>query len=38
MEVQAIEQLRKDPQLRQHFLKKVAGRVANKLFECGMIP
>jgi len=38
MEVKAIEQLRKDPELRQHFLEKVAGPVANKLFECGMIP
>lgn len=38
MEVKAIEQLRKDPQMREHFLNKVAGPVANKLFECGMIP
>jgi hypothetical protein len=38
MEVKAIEQLRKDPQMRQHFLDKIAGPVANKLFECGMIP
>jgi hypothetical protein len=38
MEVKAILQLRKDLQLSQRFLDKVAGPVANKLFECGMIP
>src|SRR5260370_6779492 len=34
MEKKVIDQLRKDPQMRQHFLAKVAGPVANKLFEC----
>jgi hypothetical protein len=38
MKAKAIDILRKDPQMRQHFLNKVAGPVANKLFECGMIP
>lgn len=38
MEVKAIEQLRKDPQMRHHFLNKIAGPIANKLFECGMVP
>lgn len=38
MEVKAIEQLRNDPKMRQHFLNKIAGPVANKMFECGMIP
>jgi hypothetical protein len=33
MEVKAILQLRKDLQLSQPFLDKVAGPVANKLFE-----
>jgi hypothetical protein len=30
--------LRSDPQLRAAFLNKVAGPIANKMFECGMIP
>jgi hypothetical protein len=34
----AIEFLRNDAQARQAFLDKVAAPVANKLFECGMIP
>ena len=38
MEKKAIEELRKDPGLRQAFLSKVAGPIANKLFDCGMIP
>lgn len=38
MEQRAVEILRGDPQMRQHFLDKVAAPIANKLFECGMIP
>ena len=38
MEQKAIEALKKDPQMRKHFLDKVAGPIANKMFECGMIP
>ena len=30
--------LRSDPDMRQQFLNKVAGPIANKMFECGMIP
>jgi hypothetical protein len=30
--------LRSDPNMRQHFLNKVAAPIANKMFECGMIP
>jgi hypothetical protein len=30
--------LRTDPQMRSFFLNKVAGPIANKMFECGMIP
>ncbi len=37
-EQQVIQMLRNDPQMRTHFLNKVAGPVANKMFECGMIP
>lgn len=30
--------LKNDPQLRTAFLDKIAGPVANKMFDCGMIP
>ncbi len=35
---EAINLLRNDPQMRQRFLDKVGGPIANKMFECGMIP
>ena len=38
MEQRAIQLLRNDPQMRTEFLNRVAGPIANKLFECGMIP
>jgi hypothetical protein len=38
MEQRAIQILRNDPQMRTEFLNRVAGPIANKLFECGMIP
>jgi hypothetical protein len=38
MEQRAIQILRNDPQMRMEFLNRVAAPVANKLFECGMIP
>jgi hypothetical protein len=38
IEQKAIQQLKEDPQMREYFLNKVAGPIANKLFECGMIP
>lgn len=38
LEQRAIQLLRNDPQMREEFLNKVAGPIANKLFECGMIP
>ena len=37
-EKEAINLLRSDPQMRQAFIDKIAGPVANKMFECGMIP
>jgi len=37
-EKRAIEILHNDPQMREHFLNMVAAPIANKLFECGMIP
>jgi hypothetical protein len=38
MEQRAIGMLKSDPQMRQYFLNKVAAPIANKMFECGMIP
>ena len=38
MEKRAVNLLREDPKLRELFLNKVAGPIAIKLFECGMIP
>ena len=30
--------LKNDPAMRAEFLNRVAGPIANKMFECGMIP
>jgi|SRR5437016_3748937 hypothetical protein len=38
IEEKAVDMLRKDPQMRTEFLNRVAGPIANKMFECGMIP
>ena len=38
MEQEIIQNLRNDPQMRTYFLNKVAAPIANKMFECGMIP
>jgi hypothetical protein len=38
MEQEAIQKLRSDPQLSAEFINRVAGPVANKMFQCGMIP
>jgi hypothetical protein len=37
-EQRVVNFLRTDPQLRREFIDKIAGPVANKMFECGMIP
>ena len=37
-EQEAIQLLKGDPQVRAAFINKVAGPVANKMFECGLIP
>ena len=37
-EQRAVEFLKNDPQARAAFLNQVAGPIANKMFECGMIP
>jgi len=38
MKQKAIAALKNDPKMREQFLNKVAGPIANKLFECGMVP
>jgi hypothetical protein len=37
-EVKAVQFLRSDPQMRVVFINKVAAPIANKMFDCGMIP
>jgi len=37
-EQEAIQLLRGDPQARAAFINKIAAPVANKMFECGLIP
>lgn len=37
-EQEFVQILRNNPQLRTEFINKVAAPVANKMFECGMIP
>ena len=37
-EQELIQMLRGDPQMRTTFINKIAAPVANKMFDCGMIP
>lgn len=37
-EQEVVQMLRNDPQRRTYFIDKIAAPVANKMFECGMIP
>lgn len=37
-EERIVNLLRNDPQMRQEFINRVAAPIANKMFECGMIP
>ena len=37
-EQRAIGMLKSDPQMRAAFINQVAAPIANKMFECGMIP
>jgi hypothetical protein len=37
-EQNAIGMLRNDPQMRAYFINKIASPIANKMFDCGMIP
>jgi hypothetical protein len=38
MEQEALQMLKSDPQMRSAFINKVSAPIANKMFECGMIP
>ena len=38
MEERFVRLLHEDPNMRQEFINRVAAPIANKLFECGMIP
>jgi hypothetical protein len=38
IEARAVRMLHEDPQMRQEFINRVAAPIANKLFECGLIP
>lgn len=33
-----MQELKSNPDQRQYFINKVAGPIANKMFDCGMIP
>jgi hypothetical protein len=37
-EQQAVQLMHDDPQMRAAFITRVAAPIANKMFECGMIP
>ena len=38
MKQKVVMLLKSDPKMREHFLNMVAGPIANKMFECGMVP
>jgi len=38
MEARVVRLLHEDANMRQEFLNRVAGPIANKLFECNLIP
>ena len=37
-EQKMLQLLKTDPQMRQAFINRIAAPIANKMFECGMIP
>jgi hypothetical protein len=37
-EQNAIQMLKANPQMRQEFIGKIASPIANKMFDCGMVP
>ena len=38
VEEKVVQELKSNPDMRKHFLDKIAGPIANKMFECGMVP
>ena len=38
MMAKAVQQLKANPQMREAFISKVAPPIANKMFDCGLIP
>ncbi|NET59613.1 MAG: hypothetical protein F6K47_26730 [Symploca sp. SIO2E6] len=38
LQEKAIAMLQKNPQLREEFINRVAGPIANRMFECKLIP
>lgn len=38
MEQRLVQAMRQNPQMREAFINRVAAPIANKLFECGLIP
>lgn len=38
LEAKAMEMLQKNPEMREQFINRVAGPIANKMFECNLIP
>jgi hypothetical protein len=38
MKQKVVMLLHNDPKMREHFLNMIAGPIANKMFECGMVP
>ena len=34
----AMEMLRNNPEMREQFINRVAGPIANKMFECNLVP
>ena len=34
----AMEMLRNNPEMREQFIDRVAGPIANKMFECNLVP
>jgi hypothetical protein len=38
MKQKVVGLLKNDPKMREQFLNKVAAPIANKMFECGLIP
>jgi hypothetical protein len=38
MKQKVVGLLKSDPKMREQFLNKIAAPIANKMFECGMVP